>query len=158
LRDGLLHVVRKRRAVLWGLILVSGHTIRHTGFSDGDPCFPEYSLPHAGDEITEKGVEIRFPGAFLHRRKKGLNRPNWTADPFLDGLWHTELKRGTVLGGVDPGPGTCDPAYRFLRRRSSREPGAGRQKCAKNAALLHTFLRWARYAARLPKYTRFLAL
>jgi len=62
-----------------------GPTVRHTAFSDGDLFPGDGIFPHMGDEIAKKGVEIGCPGAFSRRRKKGLNRPNWTADLIL--IW-----------------------------------------------------------------------
>jgi len=91
---------RSKEGCFWGgRSGASGHTVRHTGFSDGD-LFPGGGIfPQAGDEIAKKGVEIGFPGAFSRRRKKGLNRPNWTADLLL--IW--PLVRGghkkAVFGG-----------------------------------------------------------
>jgi len=97
--DGLWHMELKRRPVLGGVIRDGRHTTGQIPFSDGDPCTKGGGFPHAGDEIAKTGVEIGFPGAFSHRRKKGLNRPNWTADRFFDGLWHRKMKRTPVFQG-----------------------------------------------------------
>jgi hypothetical protein len=155
---GRLHAKENEALFLGEGIPGLGHKVRQTGSSDGDPIPGGGIFPHAGAEIAKTGVEMGFPGAFSRRRKKGLIRPNWRGD--LLHIW--PLVRGghkkAVLEGVDPSVGTYDPAHRFLRRRSSRKRIPGDQKYAKNAALLHTFLRWARNAARLPKYARIAAL
>jgi len=99
----LWHVEIERRRFLGGSIRAGGHTVRHIVFSDGDLVPGGGIFPHLGDEITKKGVEIGFPGAFSRRRKKGLNRPNWTADLLL--IW--PLARGghkeAVFWGVRSG-------------------------------------------------------
>ena len=142
--------------------------VRDVGDQDQTPSDPGTQKPRIGIMICQTRTN-----SCKSRRNSGKNRiftpekntanstvpavdllPDW----LLHGSLHCGGKRRAVFGVVDPGSWTCDPAYRFLRRRSFREPGAGREKCAKNAALLHTFLRCARYAAQLPKYAKIVAL
>jgi len=109
-------------------------------------------------EFAQNTQEFADFIGFSRRRRDATNSTLPAVDRLPDGLLHAGDEKKGGFGGIDPGPWTCDQADPFLRRRTSREPGAGRQKSAKNAAFLHTFLRTARCAARLPKYARIVAL
>lgn len=61
----------RKKAVFWGgAIRAGGHTVRHTGFSDGDPCSRDNFAPKGGRN-REKGGLIRVPGGIFTPEKKG---------------------------------------------------------------------------------------
>jgi len=98
-------------------------------------------LPARHARIRAKHAGFRGFLELSRRRKTQLIALFLRSIVYRTGSCTLVMKSWAVLGGVDPGPWTCDPTDPFLRRRSSRDPGTDRQKCAKNAALLHTFLR-----------------
>jgi hypothetical protein len=53
---GFWHVEIERRRFLGGTIRASGHTVRHTKFSDGDLFFGGGIFPQVGAEIAKKGA------------------------------------------------------------------------------------------------------